>query len=161
WQYAYPIALAALLVALFWYRTRSRAPLAAVLFFAGTLFPALGFFNVYPFIYSFVADHFQYLASLGIIVLVSAAIATLAGRWQSDVSVAVLVPLALVATNQSREYVDAETLYRATLAGNPSCWMAYVNLGKLRQEEARPQGDDPRLLEEAASNFREALRIET
>ena len=81
WQYAYPIALVALVAALWWYRTRSRAPLAAVLFFAGTLFPALGFFNVYPFIYSFVADHFQYLASLGIIVLASAAAATLAARW--------------------------------------------------------------------------------
>ena len=40
-------------------------PLTATLFFAGTLFPALGFFNVYPMRYSFVADHFQYLASLG------------------------------------------------------------------------------------------------
>ena len=52
----------------------SRAPLAAMLFFAGTLFPALGFFNVYPFRYSFVADHFQYLASIGVITLVAAAI---------------------------------------------------------------------------------------
>jgi len=41
-----------------WWRTRSRAPLAAWLLFTGTLFPVLGFFNVYPFIYSFVADHF-------------------------------------------------------------------------------------------------------
>ena len=136
--------------ALWWYRTRSRAPLAAVLFFAGTLFPALGFVNVYPFIYSFVADHFQYLASLGIIVLASAAAATLAARWLTIVSVAVVVPLALLATNQSRQYADAETLYRTTLSRNPACWMAYINLGKLRQEEARAQGDDPRLLGEAA-----------
>ena len=160
WQYAYPIALVALVAALWWYRTRSRAPLAAVLFFAGTLFPALGFFNVYPFIYSFVADHFQYLASLGIIVLASAAAATLAARWLTIVSVAIVVPLALLATNQSRQYADAETLYRTTLSRNPACWMAYINLGKLRQEEARAQGDDPRLLEEAASDFREALRLE-
>jgi tetratricopeptide (TPR) repeat protein len=160
WQYAYPIALASLLAGLWWYRTRSRAPLAAVLFFVGTLFPALGFFNVYPFLYSFVADHFQYLASLGIIVLFSAAVASLAGRWQAAAAAAVVVPLALLATSQTRQYVDAETLYRTTLAGNPECWMAYVNLGKLRQQEARAQGDDPRLLEEAATYFREALRLE-
>ena len=43
-----------------WYRTRSRAPLAAALLFIGTLVPALGFVNVYPFVFSFVADHFQY-----------------------------------------------------------------------------------------------------
>ena len=54
-------------------RHRSRAPLAAFLFFVGTLFPVLGFLNVYPFVYSYVADHFQYLASLGIITLVASA----------------------------------------------------------------------------------------
>lgn len=160
WQYAYPLALVALLAGLWWYRTKSRAPLAAVLFFAGTLFPALGFVNVYPFIYSFVADHFQYLASLGIVVLISSGVATLAGSWRTAVSVAIVVPLALLATNQSRQYADAETLYRATLSGNPSCWMAYINLGKLRQEQARAHSDDPRLLEEAATDFREAVRLE-
>ena len=34
--------------------------------FCLALGPALGFVNVYPFKYSFVADHFQYLASAGI-----------------------------------------------------------------------------------------------
>jgi tetratricopeptide (TPR) repeat protein len=160
WQYVYPLALVGLMAGLWWYRTRSRSPLAAVLFFGGTLFPALGFFNVYPFIYSFVADHFQYLASLGIIALIAAAVATLAGRWNTAMSVAIVVPLALVATAQSRKYADAETLYRTTLESNPSCWMAYINLGKLRQEQARAQGDDPRLLEEAETDFREALRLE-
>ena len=42
--------------------------MAGFLFFTGTLFPALGFLNVHPFRYSYVADHFQYLAILGIIV---------------------------------------------------------------------------------------------
>ncbi len=49
-----------------------RGPLVAVLFFAGTLVPALGFFNVYPMRYSFVADHFQYLASVGLLALLAA-----------------------------------------------------------------------------------------
>ena len=49
------------IVAAFWWtRDRSRAPLAAALFFIGSLFPVLGFLNVYPFVFSFVADHFQY-----------------------------------------------------------------------------------------------------
>ncbi len=33
--------------------------------------PVLGFLNVYPFVFSYVADHFQYLAMLGVIVPVA------------------------------------------------------------------------------------------
>jgi len=59
---------------LFWLiRRRTRGPLAGWLFFAGSLLRT-GFFNVYPFIFSYVADHFQYLASLGIIVPAAAAL---------------------------------------------------------------------------------------
>ena len=56
-------------------RTWSRAPLAAWLIFGGSLFPVLGFFNVYPFRYTFVADHFQYLPNLALIALAAA------GMW--------------------------------------------------------------------------------
>jgi len=77
-QYLYPAAAIGLLAAA-WAMRRRRGPLAALLFFIGTLFPVLGFCNVFPFIYSFVADHFQYLASLGVIALVSAGAALL---WQ-------------------------------------------------------------------------------
>jgi hypothetical protein len=81
WRYLFPAA-ALLLLGLLWrFRIRWRAPLAAVLFFGGTLFPALGFVNVYPFRYSFVADHFQYLADLGVVSLASAGIAVWLGRW--------------------------------------------------------------------------------
>jgi len=72
--WGYLLSVLALVLILWTMRQRSRAPLAAFLFFVGTLFPALGFLNVYPFTYSYVADHFQYLASLGIITLGAAAI---------------------------------------------------------------------------------------
>ena len=77
WQYVYPLGAVALLIVLWAGRRWSRAPLAAALYFGGTLFPVLGFFNLYTFRYSFVADHYQYLASLGIIVLFSATVAKL------------------------------------------------------------------------------------
>ena len=66
WQYLFPLAFVALVAALALTCRRTRGPLAALLLFAGSLAPVLGFFNVYPFRYSFVADHFQYLATLGI-----------------------------------------------------------------------------------------------
>ena len=65
WQYVFVLAAVALFVVLWSMRKRSRAPLAAFLFFGGMLFPVLGFVNVYPFVYSYVADHFQYLACTG------------------------------------------------------------------------------------------------
>ena len=80
WQYLFPLGAAALLAVMWAIRQRTRAPLAAVLFFGGTLFPVLGFFNLYTFRYSLVADHFQYLASLGIITLFSAGVALLLKR---------------------------------------------------------------------------------
>ena len=57
WQYLYPLGAMLLLAGLWKVRKRSRAPLAAMVFYCVTLFPALGFFNVYPFVFSFVADH--------------------------------------------------------------------------------------------------------
>ena len=61
-----PAAALVVVVALWLARGRlGRGPLVAVAFFAVTLLPALGFFDVYPMRYSFVADHFQYLASAG------------------------------------------------------------------------------------------------
>src|SRR5262249_25556340 len=66
WQWIFLLAALGMTIALWVLRKRWRAPLSAWLFFCGTLFPALGFLNVYPFVYSFVADHFQYLASLGV-----------------------------------------------------------------------------------------------
>jgi len=80
WQYLYPLSAAVVMVLLWFSRKRvGRGPLVAVLFFAGTLVPALGFFDVYPMRYSFVADHFQYHASMGLLAL---AAVILTRGWQ-------------------------------------------------------------------------------
>jgi tetratricopeptide (TPR) repeat protein len=156
WQYLYPLGVLALLAGLWFLRKRSRAPLAALLLFCGMLFPALGFFNVYPFRFSFVADHFQYLASIPIIALAAAGLATVAHRWRlqplqaAAAMMAIAAPLALLTWFQSRQYADAETLYRTTISRNPSCWMAHNNVGILKL---------PGHVEEAIAHFKEALRL--
>lgn len=78
WQYLPPLAALGALLALWLARKRlGKGPLTAALFYAGTILPALGFFKIYYQItYSPVADHFQYLASIGVIVL-----AVIAARW--------------------------------------------------------------------------------
>ncbi|MCE9557017.1 MAG: tetratricopeptide repeat protein [Planctomycetes bacterium] len=149
WQYLFPLCVLGLLTALWLLRRRTRAPLAAVLFFCGTLFPALGFFNVYPFRYSLVADHFQYLASIGIITLFAATVARLVGRLRVNqlamllISAAIIIgvasPLGILTRRQCRQYVDVETLYRETLSLNPTCWLFLNNLGNLERNDGRTQ----------------------
>jgi hypothetical protein len=81
WQWLFPAGALAMVAALWFARKRTgRGPLAAVLCFAVTLFPALGFIDVYPFRYSFVADHFQYLACIGPLALAGAGIERGLGR---------------------------------------------------------------------------------
>ena len=153
------LAAAVLVTAVLWLlRRRARGPLAAWLFFVGSLFPALGFFNVFPFIYSYVADHFQYLASMGIITAAAAGAATLAGRATPAVRFAVwglaaaaVAALAAFSNEQSRIYADQPTLYRATLERNPGCWLAHNNLGVWYQRA----GD----LDGAVAQYRAALRL--
>ena len=137
---------------------RYRGPLASFLLFAGTLFPVLGFLNVYPFRYAWVADHFQYLASLGIIVPLAALLTTVAGRMARDKKVTIALSAVLVLVlgvltwRQSRMYRDMETLYRETLARNPESYLAHNNLGGVLLD----RGD----LKDAMPEFETAMRIE-
>jgi tetratricopeptide (TPR) repeat protein len=160
WQYVYPLGVMALVAACWLYRRRSRAPLAAILIFCGTLVPALGFVDVYPFRYSFVADHFQYLASIPIMALAAAAAVTALTRLRAGsrsteraLCVAFGVPLALLTSYQSRQYVDETTLYRATLARNPSCWMCHNNLATRKLYGSAAD------LDEAVAHLQESLRL--
>ena len=151
WQYAFPLAAAGLLAVLWLGRRRSRAPLAAGLFFVGTLFPALGFFNVYPFIYSFVADHFQYLASLGIIALAAGAGARYRGAAGPAAAALLLAGLGVLTWRQAGTYRDAVTLYRATIERNPEAAMPRYNLAIILAGQGRSA--------EAIAQYEDALRI--
>jgi tetratricopeptide (TPR) repeat protein len=142
WQYSFALAFLLLLAVFIGLGHRNRAPLAATLYFAGTLFPVLGFLNVYPFRYSYVADHFQYLACVGILVPAAWAIASLPGRTLVTSTGAVVVAiLGILTWRQTHMYSGPETLYRTTLERNPQCWMAENNLAILLNNDSakRPE----------------------
>jgi tetratricopeptide (TPR) repeat protein len=155
-QWLFPLAGLATLAALIALRHRlGRAPLAAALCFVVTLGPALGFVDVYPMRYSFVADHFQYLASIAPIALLVAG-GTLAMRrlhraTGRALAAALLGALGVLAWQRAAVFETAEALWRDTLAKNPSAWMAHNNLGLQLQAEQR--------LNEAAEHYREAMRL--
>ena len=158
WQYLFPLTLILLLALIWRLRKKNRGPLAAVLVFLGLLFPALGFINVYPFIYSFVADHFQYLACVGPLTLFAAgmtmaldSIAPGKVLLRPTISFLLLLTLGALSWRQCRDYRDIETLWRTTIARNPDCWMAYSNLGSFLSAH----GD----ANEAIADFRKALEI--
>jgi protein O-mannosyl-transferase len=155
-QWLFPLGLVLLVIALAALSRKSRAPLAALLFFIGSLSPVLGLFNVYPFLYSFVADHFQYLPSLGIISLICGVMAASASRvpWRAGRATLLLalpVALGILTFRQCRMYADVQTLYEATIQKNPTCWMAHNNLGVVLKNKGRR--------DEAIEHYRRALQL--
>jgi tetratricopeptide (TPR) repeat protein len=158
WQWIFPVAVVGTTLALWSIHRRWRAPLAGWLFFCGTLLPGIGFANVYMFVITFVADHMQYLASLGIIVPVAAVIAIGVARlprpaqWVG-VGLCVLLcgSLALASRQQSRPYGDVVAYYETLLAGNPESWLAHNNLGLALSGQGKPQ--------EALEHYQAAVRI--
>lgn len=145
WQYIFPLSAVCVFIILWLLRRQlGRAPLTAVLFFAGTLAPALGFFDIYPMRYTFVADHYQYLASIGLIALCSAVVTLFfcrSGPLQRIMGCTtcgiVLLMLGLLTWQRGHIYRDSESLWKDTLTKNPECWMAYNNLGLALGKQSR------------------------
>ena len=158
----------------------TRAIFFAAAYYVSSLFPVLGFFDVFFFRYSFVSDHFQYLASMGPLALAGAAIVTAVGRFgelrkpsgadtaalQFPGNIAVvrsksfllpaipgifLLLLVFLTWRQTAVYHDLVTLYTATLQKNPGCWMAHYNLGIILRE----QGD----VDQALKHYRQAFAL--
>lgn len=145
WQWLFPLASFLAIFLLWVARSRWRAPLAAALLFVGTLFPALGFLNVYPFLFSFVADHFQYLASLSVLAAAAAGGAIVAAQSTKGKRVVIhaagaviICLLAALTWQQSHQYADVETLYVTTLERNPSAFVPWHNLGVIRNAAGKP-----------------------
>ncbi|HEX4826516.1 MAG TPA: tetratricopeptide repeat protein [Candidatus Polarisedimenticolaceae bacterium] len=145
------IAAVATLAALWALRDRvGRGPLAAALFFGLTLGPALGFVNVYPMRFSYVADHFQYLASLGPIVLAAAWIAR--QSWRPVAAGVALAVLTILTWRQETIYASEETLWRKTIETDPNVFIAQNNVGGMLLNRGRGN--------EAEAYFRRAIAIE-
>ncbi len=153
--------------------TLGRGPLAALLFFVVVLFPALGFFNVFPMKYSFVADHFQYLASIGPLVAAAAGVAGLSGRlgvlrpgWEAGgflkkarcaAAVALVAVLAAMTWSRQAVYADQGALWRDTMTKNPGSWLAYLNMGSWLANQNRLDEAKPLFDKALALNGREPL----
>ena len=135
-----------------------RSVEVAAAFFVATLGPVLGFIMLFTFLYTFVADHYQYLACIGPIALASAGVVSLSdkfARYRAVILSAALLVVASLATltwRQAATYTDIETLWRTTLARNPECWMAHTNLGLVLLQKGK--------IDDSIAQYRSALQMQ-
>jgi tetratricopeptide (TPR) repeat protein len=133
-------------------RWTGRSVEVAAVYFAAILSPVLGFIMLYTFLYSFVADHYQYLACIGPLALAAAGMKMGLGRVLQPVLGAVLlIVLGILTWQQCEMYANAETLWQTTLRQNPNSWMAQNNLGDAFVQKSE--------VDEAMVHFRKALEI--
>ncbi|HUB67000.1 MAG TPA: tetratricopeptide repeat protein, partial [Candidatus Methylacidiphilales bacterium] len=139
WWISYlPLLAVATLLFILWFNRASwsRPWLFAFSSFLAALFPALGFFDLYFFRYSFVADHFQYLASMAPLALAGAGLYRLTNwitpkrRWLPlSLCAGLLLAAGIASWQRAWVYRSEETLWTDAVAKNPDCWIGHNNLG--------------------------------
>lgn len=174
------LCVALTLILIYSARKGRRGFLAIWLLYVGSLFPALGFFNVYPMRYSFVADHFSYLSMLPLFAGIGCFLTgniSAAARYvrrllwptnrnrnsgvddrqfsvqMSEVALCLLLAFILgpLTFAQTSMFRDLETLWRTTIQRNPKAWMAHHNLGILLEAKGKK--------DEALRHYQEAYSI--
>jgi hypothetical protein len=116
---------------------------AGLIFFVAALSPMLGFIPLYTFYFSYVADHYQYFACLGLIGLglgLAAKFLEVAHadrRVQTVLAALLLLSLGVATRQQCQIYQNAETLWTDTIGKNPRSWMAHTNLGRIRAQQGK------------------------
>src|SRR4029453_6244302 len=107
-----------------------------------------------------VADHYQHLALIAVLALVAAGWSRSQGKLQGTAlqgtalyaaAGAILAGPPVLTWQQCCLYVDATTLYRATLERNPEAFIAHNNLGVILYQSGG------RL--EAVEHYQQALRV--
>lgn len=128
-------------------------------YFVVMLLPVLGFVNIYFMRYSLVADHWQYFAIIGPIVLAAAGISwagTACGRGRRwlprAVGGALVLVLGVLTARQAVTYTDLKSLWTATIARNPAAGLAHNNLGALLLAQGHAN--------EAITHFQQALALQ-
>lgn len=133
------VAVCGAILFLWWNRSgRMRPVFFAFVYFLTALLPVLGLVEHFFLRYSFVGDHFQYLASIGIVPLISAYVAKVCqslGRPGRSIGVTMGIvaasTLGALTWRYESVFADNEGLWRDTLSKNKSAWIAHNNLGNI------------------------------
>jgi len=136
-------------------RTWGRAALFGFGYFVVTLFPVLGLFDMYFLAISRVSDHFQYLPLIGIVGLAGAVInwggsRTIFSRAKPVLGATLAVALSFLTVQRAKVLATDETLWRDTLAKNPTAWPAHNNYGCILAERNK--------MDDAITHFQASIR---
>ena len=160
WVSYLPGAILAGCFIVFWRdrKTWGRPLLFGLSYFVIMLFPVLGFFDQGFYVYSLVADHWQYVAIIAPIAWATGAGVAIGQREFKRnryvlglASATVMAWLAVAVWTRCRTYQDNERLWRDAVAQNPQAWLAHYNLGVALAQAGR--------FEDAIPHYEQALRV--
>jgi tetratricopeptide (TPR) repeat protein len=136
-------------------RLASRECAVAAAFYLAALVPALGFFRIYPQRYSYVADHFQYLACIAPFIAAGVLAARAVGHLEASNRRLLLVVAAAAlwigARTRASAFRSEEALWADAAVKQPGAYIAHLNLGKNLADQGR--------YGEAFRRYEEALRL--
>ncbi len=161
WAAYVPVALVLVTLLMLWgcRRRWGRGGFMAFAYYLAALLPVLGLFNHYFLRYSFVGDHFTYLASVGPLALAGAGVWRLLdlaggrhGLFPPSACGLLLGGMGLLTWQHAQVFRDNQSLWQDTLAKNPRSWLACCNLGVTLAAQGK--------LEEAVRLYRQALELQ-
>lgn len=159
WQWTFSIVSLFLLFSLVCYRNKiGRGPATLFIFYIISIFPALGFVNVYPMLFSFVADHFSYFSAPAILLLICATVILVLDKvdkkvpllWTNIVKILkwsvlsiVIIFLCSKSMALNHSYKNLFTFWEEVIRKNPKAWIGhhnlavlYMNIGELERSES-------------------------
>ena len=143
-----PLLGLVLLCGIFWSGRNAwaRPCFFALAYFLVALLPVLGFVNMSYSRYSFVADHFQYLAAIGPLALAGAGLVRCAefiapgkSRLAPVLAAGLLSLLGFASWQRAWVYQNDEVLWTDTVARDSNSWVGYANLGVFLLQNGDPK----------------------
>jgi protein O-mannosyl-transferase len=147
WTWIFPLGLTALLAS---FKNLRRYLIPLGVFVIGVL-PTLGFIPFNFQVVSTVADHYLYLAMLGVALAVALLLCRISDRSAVIVSLVLVPCLALLSLLQLPEWRDGNFFFPATLSCNPTSWKSRHNYACTLDAQGKS--------EEALREFTEAVRL--
>ena len=118
-----------------------------------TMFPVLGFIDIYFMRYSWVADHYFYLSLIGLIVAVITFVSNQINSKKIKIIIASIISIIYIFLSMIRStvFLNEEVLWEDTLKKNPDAWFVHNTYGLALATKGN--------LNDGIAHFNQALKI--